>query len=97
MEVLNGSSLIQTLVSLTELPEPLAHREVDEMLSLSGHSSESLTLEELRASMLRYLESMQATFESAENSEKAHSGNEACEVEKPLNDASASKTLVFLG
>jgi len=66
MEVLNstssraelgGQSLIQTIVSLTELPEPLVHQEMNEIIQASGHQTESLTLEQLRAAMLSYLES----------------------------------------
>lgn len=80
MEVLNGSNLIHTLVSLTDLPEPLVHQEVDEILTLSGHESESLTLEQLRSAMLSYLESIQATMEAEHDAAELDVG---------------SKTLVF--
>lgn len=62
---LDGQTLVQTVVSLTDLPEPLIHREMDEILQASGHRSESLTLEQLRAAMMSYLESIQADFEAA--------------------------------
>ena len=80
---LGGRSLIQTVVSLTELPEPLMHQEISEILELSGHRSESLTLEQLRAAMLSYLESIQADF--AEQGE-----------EPSINDVVPLKTPVVL-
>ena len=49
-----------TVVSLTELPEGMVHQEMNEILQLSGHESESLTLDQLRLAMLSYLESFQA-------------------------------------
>jgi hypothetical protein len=61
---LDGEKLIETLVSLTGLPEGLAHQELNQILDMSGHSSESrttLTLDELRAALLTYLEALQPT------------------------------------
>ncbi len=75
MEVLGngpeGQDLIQTVVTLTELPEELAHQEVDKILQHSGHASDNLTLEQLRSAMISYLEAMHADMmqESLENSE----------------------------
>jgi hypothetical protein len=63
---LGGATLIQTVVSLTELPEPLVHQEIDEILQASGHRSESLTLEQLRSAMVSYLEALQAEFVASE-------------------------------
>jgi hypothetical protein len=54
----NGKSLIQAVVSLTELPEPLVHQEMSEILQRAGQESEVLTLEQLRAAMLSYLEAI---------------------------------------
>jgi hypothetical protein len=96
MEVLNGSgeelkqaelggqSLIQTIVSLTELPEPLVHQEMNGILQLSGHQSENLTLDQLRLAMLSYLEAIQA--EMGEDFEPATEENDAVSI----------KTLVIL-
>lgn len=61
---MDGEKLIETLVSLTGLPEGLAHQELDQILDMSGHSSESrttLTMDELRAALLTYLEALQPT------------------------------------
>jgi hypothetical protein len=58
---LDGEKLIETLVTLTGLPENLAHQELDQILDMSGHSSESrttLTMDELRAALLTYLEAL---------------------------------------
>jgi hypothetical protein len=81
---LGGQSLIQTVVSLTELPEPLVHQEIDQILQASGHQSESLTLEQLRAAMISYLEAMQADFEASDDALTDE------------NDANQSKTPVIL-
>lgn len=67
---LGGQSLVQTVVSLTELPEPLVHQELDQILQASGHRSESLTLEQLRAAMMSYLEAMQVEFEASESANR---------------------------
>ncbi|MGK5082796.1 hypothetical protein WDW37_05780 [Bdellovibrionota bacterium FG-1] len=85
MEVLNGESLIQQVVSLTELPEMMVHQEVTELLQFSGHSPETLTLEQLRVAMVAYLESIQASFEAEQASK-----NQDC-----LFDASGIKTSHF--
>jgi len=57
---IGGTELIQTVVTLSGLPEPLAQRELDAILQMSGQDSARLTLDELRAAMLAYLESMPA-------------------------------------
>lgn len=60
---LEGERLVQTVVSLTDLPEPLIGEEMANILEASGHSSENLTIEELRAAMLAYLEALHQGFE----------------------------------
>ena len=80
---LGGQSLIQTIVSLTELPGPLVHQEMNEIIQASGHHSESLTLEQLRAAMLSYLEAIQADLACDDGS-------------LTENDASMIKTPVIL-
>lgn len=65
-----GEELLQTLVNLTGLPEEFAQKELHEILDSSGESPESradITLEELRAALIRYLETMDPELE--ENSE----------------------------
>lgn len=80
---LGGQSLVQTIVSLTELPNSLVQQEMNEIIEASGHKTESLTLEQLRVAMLSYLESIQADL--------------AC-TDEPLteNDAVLIKTPVIL-
>ena len=63
MEVSNqsepgGKELIETVVSLTDLPEPEVREELDQILEMSGRSSGELTLDELRKAMLIYLEAL---------------------------------------
>lgn len=87
---LGGQSLIQTIVSLTELPEPLMQQEMNEIIQASGHKTESLTLEQLRVAMLSYLESIQADL--------AHDDGSAVKDDSSLteNDANGLKTPVIL-
>ena len=51
-----GQQLIDSVVQLTELPEPLIQHELTQILTQSGHQSGSLTLDELRAALLIYLD-----------------------------------------
>lgn len=56
-----GHELIQTLVSLTGLPESLASQEMEQILEMSGHAPAArtdLTLDELRQAILTYLEAL---------------------------------------
>lgn len=61
-EELGGQELIQQLVDLTGLPADLVHRELDQILELSGQKSGNLTLDELRGAMLAYLEALQESY-----------------------------------
>ncbi len=64
-EQLEGENLIQTLVTLTGLPEGMANAEMDQILELSGHEPEKrsdITLDELRAALIAYLEALEPTF-----------------------------------
>ncbi|MDR3606555.1 MAG: hypothetical protein P4M08_04140 [Oligoflexia bacterium] len=59
---LQGSQLIDTLVTLTGLPEAVAHDELDQILAQVGNQAGSrndLTLNELRQALLLYLETFQ--------------------------------------
>ncbi|MCM2322027.1 MAG: hypothetical protein NDJ90_02070 [Oligoflexia bacterium] len=61
-----GQELIDTVVSLTGLPQPWVQDELGEILDNAGVSSGTCTLEQLRAAMLAYLESMEETVRAAE-------------------------------
>lgn len=54
----NGAELIETLVQLTGLPETLVKDELGKVLSDSGHTADSLTLDDLRMVMMAYLNSV---------------------------------------
>lgn len=53
-----GEALIDTLVSLTGVPTELMQAELSQILEISGHNSEDLTLDQLRMSLVTYLEQM---------------------------------------
>ncbi|MFZ9595550.1 MAG: hypothetical protein ACO3A2_05675 [Bdellovibrionia bacterium] len=53
---LMGSDLLERVSSLTELPSRAVQRELEEILDLSQLDPEDLTLDQLRESMLRYLD-----------------------------------------
>lgn len=54
-----GAELIQSVAALTGLPEPLMEQELVEIVARSGHSPNELTLDQLRQSMLAYLEELE--------------------------------------
>ena len=62
----DGQELLQVLVSLTGLPEEWVRRELDHILEKSGKGQENLTLDELRAAMVIYLESIQKDWNPIE-------------------------------
>jgi hypothetical protein len=51
-----GQELIQLVVSLTELPELMIQRELEQILELPERNPEDVTIEQLREAMLAYLE-----------------------------------------
>lgn len=61
-EEAEGKNLIQQVTTLTQLPEDWIQTEIHQLLDQSGHDRETVTLEELRSSLLSYLESMQDHF-----------------------------------
>lgn len=81
-EELTGSQLIQTVVSLTELPQSIMQNELGQIIKDSGHSPESLTIEQLREAMLAYLEELQATYAA----EFAESGTESLDAVAPISE-----------
>lgn len=66
-----GQELIDTVVSLTELPDPLVREELDQILQLSGKNSGEVTLDELRKAMLIYLESLQSEMLSDDDQDSS--------------------------
>ncbi|MCM2276544.1 MAG: hypothetical protein NDJ89_00525 [Oligoflexia bacterium] len=73
----DGQELIETVVSLTGLPQPLMEQELGEILEGAGISSNTCTLEQLRSAMLAYLESIQEAVQAScvETTESGSSGN----------------------
>lgn len=57
-----GTVLLDQVVSLTGLPEKEVQAELCQIIEEAGMSSSSLTLDQLRAAMVAYLESLQAEF-----------------------------------
>ena len=51
-----GQELIQMVVSLTELPELMIQRELEQILEVPAGNAENVTIEQLREAMLAYLE-----------------------------------------
>jgi hypothetical protein len=73
MEVSNrefeaGEELIQKLVSLTGLPVDPVRAELEEILKVSGHTSTAeLSMDDLRAALLVYLDAVQDDLGSDES------------------------------
>ena len=65
-----GPELLNTVVSLTGLPEDLVELELLKVLEQTGCSGETLTLDELRSALLVYLETFKPDFSDLD-SEKA--------------------------
>lgn len=59
-----GTELVDAVVSLTDLPEPQVKNELDGILEKAGCQAENLTLDQLRAAMLVYLEQIQMEMEA---------------------------------
>ena len=55
---LSGQALMDTVASLTGLPEGLVQQELQEMLEVAGQNAGSATLDDLRKAMLLYLEAL---------------------------------------
>ncbi len=63
------SELLTEVASLTGLPVDWVQSELTQIVKNSGHAPEQLTLEELRASMLEYLEEMNREMMAQEDSD----------------------------
>lgn len=60
------SELLTEVASLTGLPVDWVASELTQIVKKSGHTPEQLTLDELRASMLEYLEEMNREMNAQE-------------------------------
>lgn len=61
-----GQQLIDTIVSLTGLPENLIQNELNEILAHTRQEASELTLDQLRASLLEYLEAVNESYSQVE-------------------------------
>jgi len=69
-QIAGGRVLMDAIVGLTGLPDtmrPKIYQELSQLVRDSGHDSESLTLEQLRSVLLRYLEQMPELLELETN------------------------------
>ena len=69
-ETLAGHKLVQAVTTLSDLPPEWAHQEIRRILEHSEHGgqiSDELTLDQLRAAMVAYLESLQDSLQFEEN------------------------------
>jgi hypothetical protein len=57
-----GQELIETVVSLSGLPEMLIRTELNEIVDQSDRVAQELTLDQLRAAMIHYLEQINEDF-----------------------------------
>lgn len=62
----SGTELVEAVVSFTGLPQTLVGEELGNILENAGHSPATLTLEQLRAAMVAYLESTLNDLEACE-------------------------------
>jgi hypothetical protein len=65
----NSSELLSEVASLTGLPVDWVHSELTQIVEKSGHAPAELTLDELRASMLAYLEEMNKEMNAQEQAD----------------------------
>ena len=63
------TELLSEVASLTGLPVDWVESELTQIVKKSGHTPEQLTLEELRASMLEYLEEMNREMNAQESAD----------------------------
>ena len=65
----SSSEILVEVASLTGLPVEWVQTELTQIVKNSGHTPEQLTLEELRASMLEYLEEMNREMMAQESAD----------------------------
>ena len=63
------TELLSEVASLTGLPVDWVESELTQIVKKSGHTPEQLTLDELRASMLEYLEEMNREMNAQETAD----------------------------
>jgi hypothetical protein len=61
-----GAPLLETLVSLTGMPEELMHQELGDILHQAGSDASTVTLDQLRHAMILYLEQLEREAQMAE-------------------------------
>ena len=66
MDVSNkkGTELLDTVATLTGLPEDLVQNELQELVAAAGQDAGEVTLDQLRQAMLLYLETLAQQEES---------------------------------
>ena len=67
LDTLGGEDLIATVVALTGLPTESMQTELETLIEDAGQDSKNLTIEDLRAAMISYLETLQAELEQSES------------------------------
>lgn len=67
----NGAELLEEVATLTGLPPDWVQTELTKIVTNSGHEPADLTLDDLRTSMLAYLEEMQKDLADQEAAEIA--------------------------
>ena len=69
-----GKALFETIIDQSGLPKEVAHRELNYVIEEMGLTKEELTLNQLRAAMMQYLENINekvtAQAEDSPSSEK---------------------------
>ncbi len=66
-----GSELLDTVASLTGLPEELVQTELHELVTAAGQNAGNITLDQLRQAMLLYLEALAEQEESLADSDSS--------------------------
>lgn len=79
-----GQELIQMVISLTELPELMIQRELEQILEIPSRNAEDVTIEQLRDAMLAYLElvDQEVSADLAARSEVARSESASSEFDR---------------
>jgi len=72
----NGQDLLDTVASLTGLPEDLVQQELQDMITAAGQNPGNVTLDELRSAMLLYLEALAIQEESLLDGDTLHPASE---------------------
>ncbi|MCC7442812.1 MAG: hypothetical protein IT285_14350 [Bdellovibrionales bacterium] len=68
----SGEELLSTIVELTGLEEGAVRQELGNILDGAGQPQADVTLEQLRAALLQYLESLNEDFANSESGFPSH-------------------------